>query len=213
MKKLIRKIYRKIKKIFSKPPEPINWEEKKKQDDYDYLIKHGVETEYGYVTLGGLPIIYKHPNARIIIGKKVTLLSDSHYNNAGINHPVILSACTEGAVIELKEGSGMSGTSIVATKKVVIGEYTLLGVNTNVYDTDFHSMDSKVRQNQTSILDAECSPVVLENNVWIGGNTTILKGVTIKEGSVVSAHSLVNKNVDSFELYGGVPAKFIRKIK
>ncbi len=69
----------------------IDYEELRKKKDYEYLISQGVETEYGNVFLGGKPIIHKHPNSKIIIGKNVTLLSDTKYNFAGINHPVILA--------------------------------------------------------------------------------------------------------------------------
>lgn len=212
MTKFTRKVFRKLKKIFLKPQPPMDWEEKKRKDDFEFLINHGVETEYGYVKLGGLPIIKKHPNSRIIIGKGVTLLSESNYNIAGINHPVILSTCAENAIIELKDGCGMSGTSIVSVNKVEVGYNTMLGANTNLYDTDFHPVDSIERRTQTSILDAESAPIVIGNDVWIGANSTVLKGVIVEDNSVVGAHSLVNKNVGKNELHVGVPAKFKKKV-
>ena len=147
IKKIIKKVFRRIKRIINKPPEPIDWEEKKMKDDYDYLISQGVETEYGSVKLGGKPIIQKYHNSRIIIGRNVTLLSDSDCNVAGINHPVILATCGEGAVIELKEGCGLSGTSVVALKSVVIGENAMFGVNTNVYDLKYNFSDSIIEFN------------------------------------------------------------------
>lgn len=52
--------------------------------------------------------------------------------------------------------------------------------------------------------------VVISDDVWVGANTTILKGVTIGTGAVIAAGSLVNKNVLPYSVYGGVPAKFIR---
>lgn len=208
--KILSKIKRKVHKILN-IKEP-NREELKKKEDYEYLIKHGVETEYGNVELGGKPIIVKHPNSRIIIGKGVTLFSDSIYNVAGINHPVILSTCGENAIIKIEDGCGMSGTSVVAVKSITIGKNTLLGVNTNVYDTDFHPVDSIKREQQKSILEAEASPVIIGSNVWIGANSTVLKGVTIEDNTVVGAHSLVNKKIESNSLYAGTPAVFIKKI-
>lgn len=210
---ILKRIIRKFKKFISKKKSYEELQLEKMQSDYQYLITHGVETEYGNVYLGGLPIIQKHPNARIIIGKGVTLLSDSKYNVAGINHPVILAACTDGSVIELKDGCGMSGTSVVAATKIVIGENTMLGVNTNVYDTDFHPMNVTLRRNQKSISDAESRPIIIEDDVWIGANTTVLKGVTIKKGAVVGAHSLVNKDVSKSEFHAGIPAKFIKRLE
>ena len=52
--------------------------------------------------------------------------------------------------------------------------------------------------------------VVFEGDNWIGANVTILKGVTIGEGAVIAAGSVVNKVVPSYSVVGGVPARVIR---
>lgn len=57
------------------------------------------------------------------------------------------------------------------------------------------------------------APVVLERNVWIGSNATILPGVTIGENSVVAAGAVVTKSVPPNTIVGGVPAKVIREIE
>lgn len=54
--------------------------------------------------------------------------------------------------------------------------------------------------------------VVIENNVWIGANATILPGVTIGQNAIVAAGSVVSKNVAPNIIVAGVPAKFIKKI-
>ena len=54
-------------------------------------------------------------------------------------------------------------------------------------------------------------PVVIQDDVWCGANITILKGVTIGSGAVIAAGSIVTKNVPPCEIWGGVPAKFIKK--
>lgn len=56
------------------------------------------------------------------------------------------------------------------------------------------------------------SPVIVENNVYIGGNCTIYPGVTIGRHSIVAPNSAVTKNVEPYSLVGGVPAKMIRRI-
>lgn len=50
----------------------------------------------------------------------------------------------------------------------------------------------------------------IADNVWIGGNSTILQGVTVGEGAIVAAGSVVTKDVASYTIVGGVPAKFIK---
>ncbi len=56
------------------------------------------------------------------------------------------------------------------------------------------------------------APIVLEKNVWVGSNATILQGVTIGENAVVAAGAVVTRDVPANTIVGGVPAKFIRKI-
>lgn len=181
-----------------------------RQHDYEYLVAQGVETEPGNVALYGLPIIHKHPSARIVIGKGVTLISRSEENDAGVNHPVILSAVKPGAAIILHDGVGMSGTSVVAESCIEIGENTMLGANTNVYDTDFHPVKASERLSQES---AATKPITIGKNCWIASNATILKGVTIGDGAVVGAMSLVTKNIPSGVIAAGVPAKVIKEIE
>ena len=54
--------------------------------------------------------------------------------------------------------------------------------------------------------------VKIGNNVFIGANTIVLKGVTIGDRSIIGAGSVVTKNIPEDEIWGGNPAKFIRKI-
>ena len=56
------------------------------------------------------------------------------------------------------------------------------------------------------------APIVLERNVWVGSNATILQGVAIGENAVVAAGAVVTRDVPANTIVGGVPAKFIRKI-
>lgn len=53
-------------------------------------------------------------------------------------------------------------------------------------------------------------PVVIEDDVWIGANVTILKGVTIGRGSVVAAGAVVTKSFPPYSVIAGVPAKLLK---
>lgn len=56
----------------------------------------------------------------------------------------------------------------------------------------------------------EIKPIIIEDDVWIGANVTVLGGVKIGRGAVVAAGAVVTKDVESFSIVGGVPAKLIR---
>lgn len=186
--------------------------EVKKISDYLYLKSVGVNTKYGYVKLNGRPFIQRYTGSSITIGKNVTINSSLNSNVAGINHPTILATVSAEATITIENDSGLSGSTIVCVNKVHIGKNVGLGVNTNVYDTDFHVINKDERIKQKDISEAASKPVIINNNVWIGGNCTILKGVSIGDGSVVGSNSLVTKSIPKNCLYGGVPAKLIREI-
>jgi len=184
----------------------------KKCFDYLYLKIKGIETQFGYVRLLGLPIIKKCPGSLIKLGKGVTLVSESKYNIAGINHPVIISTLTKEAEIIIGDFCGFSGTSIVAANSVIIKSKTMFGVNTGIYDTDFHVVDEKNRVKNNNFKNVKSKPVNIGKNVWLGANVLVLKGVAIGDNSVAGANSLICKNVKENELVAGNPAKFIRKI-
>lgn len=180
--------------------------------DYFYLRWHGVETKYGYVELRGLPIINKFKGSRIILGKGCTLVSNSKYNVAGINHRVVLATLTSSATIEIG-CVGISGSSICSATRIIIGDYSGLGANSHVYDTDFHPKDPIIRRHQCDILDAETKEIIIGKDVWIASNVIILKGVIIGDGAIIGAGSVVTKSVPSKTIYAGNPAQKIKDLK
>lgn len=96
--------------------------------------------------------------------------------------------------------------ALTAKEKIAIGDNVVIANNVVIVDHD-HQVDSSGITNGYTI-----APVSIEDNVWIGANSVILKGVTIGEGSVIAAGSVVNRNIPSHELWGGVPAKCIKKL-
>ena len=108
-----------------------------------------------------------------------------------------------------------TGLTVLSTRaKVYIGDDVMFGPNVTLITGD-HRIDIPNRT-MYSIGDDEKLPendmdITIENDVWIGANVTILKGVTIREGSVIAAGAVVTKDVESYSIYGGVPAKLIKK--
>jgi maltose O-acetyltransferase len=110
--------------------------------------------------------------------------------------------------LEIGEGVFMnSGCSVGARMLVRIGAACSIGPQVIIMDNDFHQLDPE-RRNEVP----PSAPVVLEKNVWLGARVIVLRGVTIGEGSVVAAGSVVTKNVPSRCLAGGIPARVLRAL-
>lgn len=89
---------------------------------------------------------------------------------------------------------------------ITIGDYCQIGHNV-VIATLNHGLRPEERRNITP------APVVLERNVWVGSNATILPGVTVGENAVIAAGAVVTKDVPPNTIVGGVPARVIRTIE
>lgn len=205
------KIFRKIRTLYRKYNLLKFGIFLRKAYSYYYLRYYGVITKFGYVNLYGNPIIRKHKNSKIIIHEGATIISKSKYNLAGINHPTIIATLAKGAIIEIGK-VGISGASICCVKSITIGDYSGLGVNSNIYDTDFHHLDPILRRQQSSIEEANSKRVIIGEDVWIASNVTILKGVKIGNGAVIGAGSVVVKDIPERAVYAGNPIFKIKTI-
>ncbi len=181
---------------------------------YIYLTYHGVQTKYGYCRLVGFPIIHITKGSKIVIEDKVTIVSKTKGNIAGVNNRSILATIAEGATITLRYGSGISGAKIVSASSVQLGKYSGLGVNSVVYDTDFHPICGSARRAQQSIYDAKSKKVDIGDDVLIGANSIILKGTKISNNIVVGAGSVIASQVlDSDSVYAGNPAIKVKDLE
>lgn len=97
--------------------------------------------------------------------------------------------------------------TILDTAKITIGDHVFIGPNCNIFAA-IHPLDIK-RRNQ----DLEAAlPVTIGNNVWLGGNVTILPGVTIGDNTTIGAGSVVTKDIPNSVVAAGNPAKIIKKL-
>ena len=97
---------------------------------------------------------------------------------------------------------------ITTSGGVDIGDRVLIG-----YRTQILSGNHKVPRDRARIFDAghELGRVQIGNDAWIGANVIVLPGVTIGEGAVVAAGSVVTKDVEQFTVVAGAPARLIRR--
>lgn len=159
------------------------------------------------LTIYGRLRVFGHGTIRI--GKNVTINSGFSCNPIGGDARTLFSL-KDTACLTIGEGVGISNTAIVCHDRITIGERVLIGGGTKIYDTNFHSLDYRVRgdyQNETVVT----RPVVIEEDAFIGGHCIILKGVTIGARSIIGAGSVVTKDVPADEVWGGNPARMIRR--
>ncbi|MBR6138563.1 MAG: sugar O-acetyltransferase [Prevotella sp.] len=104
--------------------------------------------------------------------------------------------------------TGNFNLTILDIREVYIGNHVMIGPNTLI-TTVGHPLSPKARRGYM----AKAAPVRIGNDVWIGGNVTILPGVTIGNNVVVAAGAVVTKDVPDNSLVGGVPARLIREIE
>jgi acetyltransferase-like isoleucine patch superfamily enzyme len=90
---------------------------------------------------------------------------------------------------------------------ISIGNNCLIASKTTFNDTG-HEYFAKANINKQ---DITTKAIILEEDVWIGTSCVILQGVTIGKGAVIGAGSVVNKSIPPYEVWAGVPARFIKK--
>lgn len=105
----------------------------------------------------------------------------------------------------------MSSTVLWAAQSITIGNYVKIGANVKVMDTDAHALDFNVRKvREEDAKQKRCAPVVVEDDVLIGVNSIILKGVTIGARSIIGVGSVVTKSVPSDCIACGNPARVVK---
>jgi acetyltransferase-like isoleucine patch superfamily enzyme len=139
------------------------------------------------------------------------------------NHVICRGAIScqkKGAAFSIGERSFVgSGTILVSTDRVIVGNDVLIAHDCYITDTDGHSLSSEIRKKDIpnrwkdfkdwSVVAS--APVIIEDSVWIGPKVVILKGVTIGKGAIVCAGSVVTKSIPEMCMAAGVPAKIIRR--
>ena len=154
----------------------------------------------------GVPRFLRKPGSGITIGNGCVFRSAEWAGTAGISRACLFATTVPGAVLSIGNKCGFSGTVISAKCGIRIGNNVLCGANTTILDSDRHAVDPVLRAQG----DAGVSlAVTIEDDVWLGMNVTVLKGVTIGKGSVVGANSTVVGDIPPMSVAAGSPARVI----
>lgn len=151
---------------------------------------------YGYAK-------FKRSNeGRIHIGKSCVFRSSGTSNLIGINRPCIITALSPASELIIGDNCGFSGTVVGCFDRIVIGNSVRFGANTLITDSDWHPEDPR---------SSRPRPITIEDNVWLGVNVTVLKGVTIGPNTIIGAGSVVTKNIPGNAIAAGNPCRVIKQ--
>lgn len=172
------------------------------------LILNSVKFGNG-IKVFGMPRIENRGS--ITLGSNLRLISAKcGYNSGNIAGGVFLRTSKEGKIITGDEVY-LNGTSIISEESVTLGSRIMIGANTVIMDTNSHNVPYKNRLRRWDKIRRKA--VVIEDDVWIGANCFIMKGVRIGKGSVIGAGSVVNIEVKPNCIYAGNPAVFVKEIE
>lgn len=177
-----------------------------------HLIFWGNNIKYKNIISSGIPYV------SVAIGGNCTIGENMEMNNGVKGNPIgCYERCTffvdKGAKLTIGDNLGLSQAAIICHKSITIGNNVKIGGGVCIYDTDFHSLDFRLRANiSTDYANKIMIPVNIQDNVFIGAHSLVLKGVTIGENSIIGAGSVVTKSVPSNQIWAGNPAKFVRQI-
>lgn len=131
-----------------------------------------------------------------------------------------ISSDRDGSVVMIGKNTFVGGSKLVCAERIEIGNDVLISWGGTIVDHDSHSLQWSERCNDVrdtflgkkDWTNVRVQPVKICDRVWIGFNVSILRGVTIGEGAVIGACSVVTKDVAPYTVVAGNPARFIREI-
>lgn len=173
---------------------------------YNYLMLKINKVNYDQMPVINGKLIITN-NGQCSFGDHVVFNSSIASNLVGLYKPSTV-AVMQGAKFTVNSHSGFSGVSIFCEKSIEIGSYCNFGGNVSIWDTDFHPIDYKLRRQ--GLEGTKSAAIKIGDDVFVGANSVILKGVEIGDRAIVGAGSVVSKNIPSDEIWAGNP---INKIK
>jgi acetyltransferase-like isoleucine patch superfamily enzyme len=184
-------------------------------------IKDGLNEKINH-RLCSIQVSHQPTSVFHITAKVANLQADSSRISVGSNTHI------RGELLVFKYGGKISigdfcfigeGSRIWSGDEIQIGNNVLIAHNVNIMDTNSHERDAKERfETYKHILSKGypvergsviCKPVIIKNDAWISFNAIILKGVTIGQGAIVGAGSVVTDDVPDYAVVSGNPAKII----
>jgi len=192
----------------------------------EYLNRARLRSLGDRVTLG--------EGTRLLNGFSIRFLAspkERRYLDIGTNCTLsakIIFESTTGSVVIGERCYIGPGSTIICRSRIQIGNDVTLAWGITLYDHDSHSLDWKQRAKvvahfhryygRPSCFDTldwagvKTAPIVIADRAWLGFDVIVLKGVTIGEGAIVGARSVVTRDVEPYTVVAGNPARIIRRV-
>lgn len=132
---------------------------------------------------------------KVIFGDNVNAWTNAERN--------VIETFDKDATITIGDNSRINGAWIQSRKDISVGKNCILG-STMLIDTEFHSLPGRT--------DLPSKPIKIEDNVWIGGKSAILKGVTVGQGSVIGFGSVVRTDIPAKSVVIGNPSQIVKTL-
>ncbi|WP_339813384.1 DapH/DapD/GlmU-related protein [uncultured Imperialibacter sp.] len=181
----------------------------------EMLVSEGILANDHILNIRSIPFFKKQKGSTITIGNNCSIVNTTSENVAGIPNITSFVTSTASAKLVIGHDVGFSGNSICCVNCIVIGNYVNVGAGARIYDTDFHPIDYLERRKNPGfdLNKIPHAPVMIGDDVWIGANAVILKGVSLGNRVIVGAGSVVTKSFPADTVIGGNPAKIIKSLK
>jgi acetyltransferase-like isoleucine patch superfamily enzyme len=144
----------------------------------------------------------------IIKGSGKVVVGQHCFFDVATRQPNVLRTFTPAATITIGESCYLNGVEISSQASITIGNRCIIA-DCLILDTDFHSIEIN-RHDPSAVV--KTGPVVIEDNVWIGNRTIILKGVRIGKNSVIGAGTVVRQSVPANSVVIGNPQQIVKTL-
>lgn len=179
---------------------------------YTWIKLKGNGAKFSNLKSYGIPMVDVEMGGTLIFGRNFRMNNGRYFNKIGRQQPSMF-VVAKNAKLEFGDNVGISGTAFYCSQQISVGNNVKIGGNCVIYDTDFHSLETKERRNlKTDTKGRKSAPVIIEDDVFIGAHSIILKGVTIGSGSVIGAGSVVSKSIPSKQVWAGNPISYLKSL-
>jgi len=174
----------------------------------------GAEVESG-VHVYGQVVVSRVKESRILIAERVIFNASVARNTLEARGPNILKTLIRGAQIEIGADTGMTSATISAACDIKVGQRVLIGAGVLITDSDHHAVFLEEVNLRRHAAFPESRPehaIRIEDDVFIGARSIVLKGVTIGKGSVIGAGSVVSRSIPEGVVAAGNPCRPIKSL-